>query len=57
MGKYIKTEMDDRFINLLAIEVYKIDPKNEVLHSLMSLPNFEGGELRKAINGFKKNNA
>ena len=50
MGKHIKTEMDTRFINSLAIEVYKLDPKNNVLNTLMNLPNYEGGELRKTIN-------
>ena len=57
MGKHIKTEMDIRFINSLAIEVYKLDPKNKVLHNLMSLPNYEGGELAKTIKDYKKKNA
>ena len=39
MGKHIKTQMDVRFINSLAIEVYKLDPKNKVLNELMNLPN------------------
>ena len=57
MGKHIKTEMDIRFINSLAIEVYKLDPKNKVLIYLMSLPNYEGGELAKTIKDYKKKNA
>jgi len=57
MGKYIKTAMDDRFINSLGIEVYKLDPDNKVLNTLMNLPNFEGGELKKTIKDYKKKNA
>ena len=57
MGKHIKTDMDIRFINSLAIEVYKLDPKNKVLNDLMSLPNYEGGELAKTIKDYKKKNA
>lgn len=57
MGKHIKTEMDIRFINSLAIEVYKLDPNNKVLSKLMSLPNYEGGELTKTIKDYRKNNA
>ena len=56
MGKHLKTEMDIRFINSLAIEVFKLDPKNSVLNSLMSLPNYEGGELKKTITNYKKKN-
>lgn len=54
MGKYIKTAMDDRFINQLGIEVFKLDPDNKVLNTLINLPNFEGGELRKTIKQFMK---
>ena len=57
MGKHIKTEMDLRFINSLAIEVYKLDPNNKVLNQLMSLPNYEGGELKKTIKDYQKKNA
>ena len=56
MGKHLKTEMDIRFINSLAIEVFKLDPKNSVLNSLMNLPNYEGGELKKTITNYKKKN-
>ena len=49
--------MDIRFINSLAIEVFKLDPKNSVLNSLMNLPNYEGGELKKTITNYKKKNA
>ena len=54
MGKHIKTAMDVRFINELAIEVYKLEPTNSVLNTLMNLPNYEGGELRKTINKYQK---
>ena len=54
MGKYIKTAMDDKFINSLGIEVYKLDTINKVLNTLMNLPNFEGGELKKTIKDYKK---
>ena len=54
MGKYIKTSMDDRFINQLRIEVFKLDPNNKVLNTLMNLPNFEGGELKKTIKQYMK---
>ena len=57
MGKFIKTAMDDRFINSLGIEVYKLDPNNKVLKRLINLPNFEGGELNKTIKDYKKKNA
>tara|TARA_Y100000356_G_C11171326_1_gene241501 strand:+ start:107 stop:292 length:186 start_codon:yes stop_codon:yes gene_type:complete len=56
MGKHLKTQMDVRFINSLAIEVFKLDPKNSVLNSLMNLPNYEGGELKKTITNYKKKN-
>ena len=56
MGKHIKTEMDVRFINSLAIEVFKLDPKNSLLNTLMNLPNYEGGELKKTINNYQKRN-
>ena len=57
MGKHIKTQMDERFINSLAIEVYKLDPNNKVLNELMNLPNYEGGELSKTIKEYQKQNA
>ena len=57
MGKHIKTDMDIKYINSLAIEVYKLDPNNKVLNELMSLPNYEGGELAKTIKDYKKNYA
>ena len=57
MGKYIKTAMDDKFINSLGVEVYKLDPNNKVLNRLMNLPNFEGGELKKTIKDYRKKNA
>ena len=31
-------------------------PKNSVLNSLMNLPNYEGGELKKTITNYKKKN-
>ncbi len=57
MGKHIKTDMDLRFINSLAIEVYKLDPNNKVLNELMNLKNYEGGELMKTIKEYKKQDA
>ena len=54
MGKHIKTAMDVKFINSLAIEVYKLDPDNKVLNELMNLPNYEGGELNKTIKQYIK---
>ena len=57
MGKHLKTEMVVRFINSLEIDVFKLDPKNSVLNSLMNLPNYEGGELKKTITNYKKKNA
>ena len=53
MGKHIKTAMDERFINELATEVYKLDPENEKLKELSSLPNYEGGELKKHLQEIK----
>ena len=32
------------------------NPKNSVLNSLMNLPNYEGGELKKTITNYKKKN-
>ena len=54
MGKHIKTAMDERFINELATEVYKLDPENEKLKELSSLLNYEGGELKKHLQEIKK---
>ncbi len=49
--------MDIRFINSLAIELYKLDPNNKVLNELMHLKNYEGGELMKTIKEYKKQDA
>ena len=47
MGKHIKTSMDEKVIDYLAIEVYKLDPENAVLKKLLGMDNFEGTELQK----------
>ncbi len=49
--------MDIRFINSLAIELYKLDPNNKVLNELMHLKKYEGGELMKTIKEYKKQDA
>lgn len=49
MGKHIKTKMDYDMINKLATEVYKLDPKNEVLQHFLKMENYEGSELRKNL--------
>ena len=35
----------------------KVRYNNKVLNTLMNLPNFEGGELKKTIKDYKKKNA
>ena len=49
MGKYIKTKLDYDMISKLAKEVYKLDPKNEVLQHFLGMENYEGAELRKNL--------
>jgi len=49
MGKHIKTQMDYDMIEQLAREVYKLDPKNDVLAKFSSMDNYEGAELRKSL--------
>ena len=49
MGKHIKTKMDYDMIEQLAREVYRLDPKNQVLQKFLAMENFEGAELRKVI--------
>ena len=36
MGKHLKTSMDEKVIDYLAIELYKLDPENAVLNELHS---------------------
>ena len=54
MGKHLKTSMDEKVIEYLAIELYKKDPLNFVLNKFMSMKNEEGYSLTKTINKFKK---
>lgn len=49
MGKHIKTQMDYDMIEQLAQELFNLDPTNAVLQKFMTMDNFEGGEIRKAI--------
>ena len=39
MGKHLKTSMDEKVIDYLAIELYKSDPDNIVLNKFMSMNN------------------
>ena len=54
MGKHIKTSMDEKVIDYLAIELYKADPDNPVLNTFMNMKNEEGYHLVKTIDEFKK---
>tara|TARA_B100001057_G_scaffold271202_1_gene271407 strand:- start:296 stop:547 length:252 start_codon:yes stop_codon:yes gene_type:complete len=54
MGKHLKTSMDMKVIDYLAIEVYKLDPENAVLKKFLGMDNFEGTEMQKTIREFKK---
>ena len=56
MGKHLKTSMDEKVIDYLAIELYKADPDNIVLNKFMSMKNEEGYHITKTINAFKKTN-
>ena len=50
MGKHIKTQLDYDMIEKFAQEIHRLDPQNAVLQHYLSMRNFEGAELRKAIN-------
>ena len=54
MGKHLKTSMDEKVIDYLAIELYKKDPLNIVLNKFMSMKNEEGYSLTKTINKYKE---
>ena len=54
MGKHLKTSMDMKVIDYLAIEVYKLDPENAVLNKFLKMDNFEGTELTNTIREYKK---
>jgi len=54
MGKHLKTSMDEKVIDYLAIELYKLDPKNAVLNKFLGMDNFEGTELQKTLREYKK---
>ena len=49
MGKHLKTSMDEKVIDYLAIELYRLDPENAVLNKFLGMDNFEGTELTKTI--------
>ena len=54
MGKYIKTAMDNKITDYLAIELYKKDPSNPVLLKFMDMKNEEGYHLTKVIKEYNK---
>jgi len=54
MGKHLKTSMDEKVIDYLAIELYKLDPENAVLNKFLGMDNFEGTELQKTLREYKK---
>jgi hypothetical protein len=54
MGKHLKTSMDEKVIDYLAIELYRLDPENAVLNKFLGMDNFEGTELTKTIREYKK---
>ena len=54
MGKHIKTSMDEKVIDYLAIELYRLDPENAVLNKFLGMDNFEGTELQKTIREFNQ---
>ena len=54
MGKHLKTSMDEKVIDYLAIELYKKDPENPILQKFLKMDNFEGTELQKTIRAFDK---
>ena len=56
MGKYIKTAMDNKITDYLAIELYKKDPSNPVLLKFMDMKNEEGYHLTKVIKEYNKTN-
>ena len=40
MGKHLKTSMDEKVIDYLAIEVYKLDPENPVLKKFLKMERY-----------------
>ena len=54
MGKHLKTSIDEKVIDYLAIELYKHDRKNAVLNKFLGMDNFEGTELQKTLREYKK---
>jgi len=54
MGKHIKTSMDEKVVDYLAIELWRKDPNNKVLHQLMGMQNEEGNHIRKTIDTYDK---
>ncbi|MBH21647.1 MAG: hypothetical protein CML98_07740 [Rhodobiaceae bacterium] len=54
MGKHLKTSMDEKVIDYLAIELWRVDPNNKVLHKFMSMKNEEGYHIKKTILEYDK---
>ena len=57
MGKHLKTSMDYKVVEYLAIELWRKDPNNKVLHKCMAMKNEEGNHIRKTIETFDKTGA
>ena len=57
MGKHLKTSMDYKVVEYLAIELWRKDPNNKVLHKFMAMKNEEGNHIRKTIETFDKTGA
>ena len=54
MGKHVKTSMDEKVIDYLAIELYKKDPENPILQKFLKMDNLASTELQKTIRAFDK---
>ena len=54
MGKHLKTRMDYKVVEYLAIELWKKDPNNRILHTFMAMKNEEGNHIRKTIDTYEK---
>jgi hypothetical protein len=54
MGKHLKTPMDEKIIDYLSIELYRLDPNNKILNKFKQMKNHEGQSIAKTISTFKK---
>ena len=54
INKMRKTSMDEKVIDYLAIELWRKDPNNKVLHTFMGMKNEEGNHIRKTIDTYEK---